>query len=177
MYKQIKRTKNKQQKNKWFYKTRSDDGSILLFENCISVFLCYTCTCTSEYCNSIHNTAEKHVVKPIKWSVTHITIMSEAEVRYSSFLLKRLLYWLISIDWWIGAGSAEIEHLLNERSIRNQSYFVFANTSGKLFFSELLSQQHWSVCKNEINGIPNMLLSVNKCSISALPKHIYISIE
>ena len=48
----------------------------------------------------------------------------------------------------IGAGNAKIEHLLNENNIKNPGYFRFL-----------------------------MLLSFNKCSISALPTPIYQSVE
>ena len=39
-------------------------------------------------------------------------------------------------DRYVGAGSAEIEHLLNGSSIRNPGHFVFANTSEKRTYSD-----------------------------------------
>ena len=55
----------------------------------------------------------------------------------------------------MGAVHVEIEHLLNEDSIRNPGYFAFANTLMLLCWKHYTAVCSWggSVCENEISWI------------------------
>ena len=76
----------------------------------------------------------------------------------------------------MGAGSAEMEHLLNESDIKISRLFLFRKDSSKMNIYSTSITIRLKCCENEITGISYMLLSANKCSISALPAPIYQSV-
>ena len=76
----------------------------------------------------------------------------------------------------MGAVHAEIEHLLKESNIRNAGNFVFAQHFNVIVLEALYVHGAEVFAKTKKPGFL-VLLSFNKCSISALTTPIYQSIE
>ena len=77
----------------------------------------------------------------------------------------------------MGAVHAEMEHLLTESNMRNQGYFVFANTSMLLCWKHYMFMGRMCLRKRNNLDILCYLLSDNKCSVSALTAPSYQSKE